>query len=172
MTLEAFYFMAQIAAALAVIASLIFVGLQVRAQTAEQAARRLQDRTALTVALTNTAMNKEFRQVLLKANQGIAALDLEEMMILNSFARQLMLLTQTVYASAPKGGLPDRSAIGTLTRAHLIPAVQDYWPLVKGDYSQDFVEFVERLKDWGIGEGFDTPIVAPSKEPGKAPHDA
>jgi len=46
MTLEAFYFITQILAALAVVGSLLFVGLQVRAQTAEQRQIRIQDRNA------------------------------------------------------------------------------------------------------------------------------
>jgi len=36
MTLEAFYFIAQILAAIAVVSSLMFVGIQLRAQTREQ----------------------------------------------------------------------------------------------------------------------------------------
>jgi len=52
MTLEAFYFIAQIVAALAIVASLVFVGLQIRAQTKEQWLIRIQDR--------NEALNRFF----------------------------------------------------------------------------------------------------------------
>lgn len=52
MTLETLYFIAQIVAALAIVASLVFVGLQIRAQTREQWLVRIQDR--------NEALNRFF----------------------------------------------------------------------------------------------------------------
>jgi len=45
MTLEAFYFIAQIIAAAAVVASLVFVGTQIKAQVAEHRQVRIQTRT-------------------------------------------------------------------------------------------------------------------------------
>jgi len=52
MTLETLYFIAQIVAALAIVGSLVFVGLQIRAQTKEQWLVRIQDR--------NEALNRFF----------------------------------------------------------------------------------------------------------------
>ncbi|TNE37207.1 MAG: hypothetical protein EP347_08440 [Alphaproteobacteria bacterium] len=167
MALETAYFIAQIIAAIAVVASLIFVGLQVRAQTAEQEARRLQDRIALTATLNKqTVEDKELRRVMIKVNQkGVGSLTQEEIMIMSALFRNILLLTQINYFNAPKGGLPDRNAIGTLARALTGPMLQDLWPRLKSDYSPDFVEFVERLRAWGIAEGLDAPVFALRDEP-------
>lgn len=156
MSLEALYFLAQIVAALAIVASLIFVGLQVRAQTEEQAARRLQERVALTLALTRLTIEEpDVRRVIAIANTGIEKLSEDDLPIFTSFMRQVFLLTQVVYSSTPTGQHPDRSAVATLTRVLLMPGALQFWKVFQTDYSTDFVEFTNRLIEWGKQEGLD-----------------
>ena len=79
MTLEAFYFAAQIIAAAAIVASLVFVGLQVRAQTKEQAIHRVQARATLAANVYTWAIeSREFRDTLAKATGGLEAMSDDE----------------------------------------------------------------------------------------------
>jgi len=73
--LETFYFLSQILAAIAVVASLVFVGMQIRANTREQRQRRVQDRSDIVIlAQRQMAESPEHREVYLRGLDSFDAL--------------------------------------------------------------------------------------------------
>jgi len=81
MTLEALYFIAQIVASLAIIASLVFVGMQIKAQTREQRLTRANESSdnysRFQVLLIE---NPQFRKVWVKGADDISGLNPDELL--------------------------------------------------------------------------------------------
>ena len=93
MTLEAFYFIAQIIAAVAIVGSLIFVGLQIRANTREQRFQRAHERAQrVAPAFSDMVNNRELRGVMLKARAGTErdGFTSDELFLLNNHFRRII----------------------------------------------------------------------------------
>lgn len=86
MTLEGFYFLAQIVAGMAVVASLVFVGLQVRGSTREQRLTRTFEGVAAYEAFQHLLINNhEFREIWLKGAKGLENLDDQELLAFGAY---------------------------------------------------------------------------------------
>lgn len=86
MTLESFYFLAQIIAGMAVVASLVFVGLQVRGSTREQRLTRTYESVAAYEVFQHLLINnREFREIWLKGAKGLDNLDDQELLAFGAY---------------------------------------------------------------------------------------
>jgi len=91
MTLENWYFIAQILAGFGIIASLIFAGLQVRDNTRQQRHRGTLERASYSLQVHEQIMsNPEVRRVLSLADGGFHSLDRDSKLIYGSYARSVL----------------------------------------------------------------------------------
>jgi len=93
MTLEAFYFIAQIISAIAIVGSLIFVGLQIRANTKEQRFQRAHERAQrVAPAFSDMVNNADLRAAMLKSRAGASreAFTPDELFLLNNHFRRII----------------------------------------------------------------------------------
>lgn len=152
MTLETLYLIMQIVAATAIVASLIFVGLQVHAQTREQKIQRINERANMAARINSWAIeNPEMRAALAKASDGLATLSDDEFSIYSAAMRHVLLihqLTQTAYA-ATEGAPGHKSAISIATRFLLTPGFEEWWAHFRDDYAEEFATYIDGLIAWG-----------------------
>lgn len=89
MTLEAIYFIAQILAAIAIVSSLVFVGLQVRANTREHRVTTNNVRTEKVAEIQRlVATDGVLRDILIKSNASYDELTASELMALGAYWQQ------------------------------------------------------------------------------------
>jgi len=164
MTLETLYFLAQIVAALAIVGSLIFVGVQIRDQTRERRLLHSTERTNLATALTQLGHgNPEMEALLMKAaTADFGDLSDKEKFLFVSWLRPFMQLQYLNYTHN-KDGHMDAEAIhmtrqvsGRLIRT---PMFRSWWALYHDDYGPGLQAFVEEAFDKGpvgiVGTGHD-----------------
>jgi len=159
MTLEDFYFVSQIAAALGIMASLIFVGLQVRQSTRQaksDAVQAVHDNFAeWYMAVASTPFKAEGGVKGLRG--GLSALSEAENM---NFVTDVMAVTsylQSAYFKWRDGDLPDelwhsweKSSLSYLDTT----GGKEFWEIRKYIFAPDFVEYVEaNLLNRGLPEG-------------------
>ncbi len=166
MTLEDFYFISQIAAAVGIMLSLIFVGLQVR-QANEQArkaeaARRADATQAVHDNFANMYLtfgsNLEVADAATKGLKEPDALTDGENMVLLSGLMAGMSYTQSAYFKWQEGDLSDElwrawqnSQVSYLTT----PGGKRFWEGRKSNFDPAFVEYVEaNLIDQTLPENF------------------
>jgi len=89
MTLEAIYFLTQIIAALAIIGSLVFVGLQIRANTREHRVNTYNMRSERWSAINNIlSSNSDLREILVKGGKSYDGLTTAEKIAFAAFWQQ------------------------------------------------------------------------------------
>lgn len=159
MHLETLYFVTQILAALAVVGSLIFVGLQVRVQAREVAQNRVEQRIAHSASLRQTILESpDLRLIIIKANDdGIAALSRDERLAFFSWCRRMLLLGQLIETGLDrkKGERPPRDSAANLARTFMMQGFREFWTLFANDFEPDFRAFIEELTTWGEREGLE-----------------
>ena len=162
MTLEEMYFVSQIVAAVAIVGSLIFVGIQLRQSERTQRAAMHQGRTqrGMDMALRTTdadlvaAMGALIRQDAAVTNGHILQVGgLLRAMILN--------LEDVVWQH--KAGLLDThaldNAVAPVKRLLALPGIRALWQVVRTSYAEETVAVVERLAVT------DAPLLNPAVEP-------
>lgn len=153
MTLETFYFIAQIVAALAVVASLIFVGIQVHGNTREQRNSRNRD-WAQRVApyWSDFFNNKELCLATMKANQGAALEELTpyEQFLISMNLMRLMDSFLMTYRQAQEGVDDPIVREQVLSRIRglimLVPLNRQLWrDQLRGRFEPGFRGFVDEI---------------------------
>lgn len=150
MSLEAIYFASQIVAAAAIVGSLIFVGLQMRAQSRETriaATDRLLEeyRNFVLTAAINESVAEIFQKGVMG---GFAALrtDTERMQLASIFNTGFRIVEQAYrYRTADR--LDDdawRSILGALSPTVLSSGGQEFWASRRYMFSDAFIEFVDQ----------------------------
>ena len=153
MTLETFYFVAQIVAAFAVVASLVFVGLQVRENTKEQALRRAIERNATyTQSQTYLIENKDIREVWVKGAYGLSPLNEEERVAYGAYMTQWLASMMDVLAQRNAGQMPDddwERMPFTARPVTVRKGAFEWWQRVRHTFKSDVQEFFDYLFEEG-----------------------
>lgn len=152
MTLEDFYFVSQIVAALGIMASLVFVGLQMRAQARETRLASMAEIMAeYRQGLAHMSSDRELLETLLKTDKvGLANLDSTDLVQVSLVSLSFLRVFEQAYIYRYEGKIDDRtwtSMKGMMSQTFQYRACLDYFVLRKKDFTQVFVDFVER--DYG-----------------------
>lgn len=173
MTLETLYLLMQIIAAIAIVASLVFVGLQVRAQISETRLQHINERAALVTGLTSQVLQvPELRAVMTKAGTTeFKDLNSEEKQLFTSWARQFLQLQSVSYAHSREGHGNDPTLRGiqkVAARATTTTMFESWWSMFHDDYSEDVQAYVDNLREIGKGLRRDGQLPAPKGAPSDA----
>lgn len=106
MTLEDFYFISQIVAAIGIMLSLIFVGLQVR-QSTRQAKVDAADTAHRNFADRYQSITREQAALNAQAMRDFSSLDGEEQQLVYAFAMRMLINFQEVHSKWSAGSFPD-----------------------------------------------------------------
>jgi len=152
MTLEDFYFISQIGAAFALVISLIFVGIQIRQNTAQAKRSEEATKAAATEAQFRSLMEWYYSQspatsaILAKASLDYDGLNAEERFQFLTTFSPLIVNLQEAHTKREEGLLSEeRWAIfdATATRITLIPAIAQGWEELRYQFSADFQSYFD-----------------------------
>jgi len=149
MTLETFYFIAQIIGGLAVIGSLIFVGLEVRRNTKAYIHQLGMERTGFFTQSNNWIIeNETLRQVLMKGQKSFKALTPEERLIFSTYHQHwigamIALWSQEEnFEVAPKHRADFYLAWERFSRS---PGCREWWAAIRLGISPEFLDRFDAL---------------------------
>lgn len=149
MVLEEFYMISQVVAAFAVMASLVFVGLQMRQSDATQQSLMHQARTDRHVQI-GLAMLDPSHMEMYKCMEGDARqLSEKEVDYLMGLSRMSMLNSEDVVWQCKRGLLDDsvledqRRVIASMMR---LPVHRTIWRMIKQRFGPDFIAFVDEIE--------------------------
>jgi len=147
MTLEAFNYIAEIIASIAVIASLLYVGLQVKQNTAATQATAAQSFAEADngfVGLINTSNN--LADILHRGAMGLSELKGGELIQFMAFHDTAFMAMHSAYCQWDKGTLDDRlwssfkhAIVGMLVQ----PGQQEWWQHRRHWYDESFQKYIE-----------------------------
>ncbi len=152
MTLEDFYFLSQIVAALALVISLIFVGIQIRQNTAQAKRSEEATKAAATEAQFHSLMEWYYSQspatsaILAKASIDYDGLNAEERFQFLTTFSPLIVNLQEAHTKRSEGLLSDeRWTIfdATASRITLIPAIEKGWEELRYQFSTEFQSYFD-----------------------------
>lgn len=150
MTLEELYFISQTVAAVAIVASLFYVMLQLQAMHKNQRALIQQGRAQRNMAFALRQTEVEMAELLTKAtsDDGWMSLNDVELTKLIGWTRGLLFHFEDSYLQHLDGLMDDRafeaaksSIITILSR----PALRAIWDLTRGFHSKEFTAFIDAL---------------------------
>ena len=151
MTLEELYYVSQIAAAVAIFGSLVFVGLQMRAQTRESRLSAIHELSAEYRAMMAPVVdNPELRRAWIKSlsEEGWDALVVEEQMMLGGLAQQYLRTFESLFIQQREGRLDDDmwQAIKAQLGAFMSTAVfREFWRVRSHYFTPRFGELIASL---------------------------
>lgn len=138
---------AEIAAAITVVVSLIYVGRQVEDNTAAIRSSTMQAvANSSDIALQNQAADENLTRIRMIGNADISALTEVEAMQFMSFNRGLWLRMQNIYAQQQLGVLDERfwyTYSRIICDIYAPPGMRATWPDHSSVLDPDFVTFVE-----------------------------
>lgn len=138
---------AEIAAAIAVVTSLIYVGRQVEDNTAAIRSSTMQAvADSSDVALQNEAANEDLARLRMIGNEDVSALTELEAFRYTGFNRGLWLRMQNIHAQQELGVLDDGfwyTYSRIICGVYALPGVRATWSDHANVLAPDFVEFVE-----------------------------
>ena len=147
MSLETLYFVAQIFAALAIVASLVFVGVQVRTNNVQQRIALLNQRSEMTSRLNQLMVQDEgLCDVLLKGADSIDPLTPAEYLRFSTFNHEWIMIARLVKHHKGSAGVDDENfevvkrAVQRLFRQQ---GMREWWARGKHVYSDSEVDFIE-----------------------------
>lgn len=167
MTLEEFNYIAEIVASIAVIASLIYVGLQIRQNTAVTQATGRQayvDSMNEYVGLINLSTN--LADILHRGATGLSNIKGGEIIQFGAFLKQCFINFETSYFQWKAGVLDARLwSIYRHTIVDLLiqPGQQQWWDTRRHWFDKEFQEYVNRVIDTDEGKPMHPFSVEPSK---------
>jgi len=151
MTLEAIYFISQVIAAVALVVSLIFVGVQIRQNTAQ--AKRNEEATKAAAAEAahralvdwQMSMTPERARIAMKANADFESLSNEEVFILGTSVTPLLLDMQEAHTKWLEGSLVESRwrAWDQYAGFSVSPAVLGFWEQRRPMFSDTFQAYYE-----------------------------
>lgn len=170
MTLETLSNIAEIIAAVLVIGSLIFVGIQLKQNTQQLKINQLSNTLVLEVggaqmhqAFTlQIANNKDLADLLIKGGSDLGALDTSELARVSIMLGGLLSITQTGYIHFLQGHQTEeiwQSQAASLMTLMARPGAITWWQFTRNNYSESFRAWVDGLL--GLG-----PMQAPGLPPG------
>lgn len=147
MTLEAIYFIAQIIAALAIVASLIFVGIQVRTSNIQQRIALLNQRSEMTARLNQLMVQDEgLCALLVKSADSIKHLTPAEYLRVSTFNHEWIMIARLVKHHKASAGVDDENfevVKRSIQRLFRQQGMREWWAKGKHVYSENEVEFIE-----------------------------
>jgi len=147
MTLENLYFVMQIVAGLAVVASLVFVGLQVRGNTREQQLTRTIEGVAAYEAFQHLLINnREFREIWLKGVKGLDNLDDQELLAFAAYMALWVSSANRVRANMRAGHMSGHE--WQVTKSMWKPithrkGAQEWWQRARRGYAPEMREVID-----------------------------
>ena len=167
MTLEEFNYIAEIIASLAVIASLIYIGLEVRQNTAAMQAAGRQayvDSQASLVSLINSSST--LADILHRGANGMSNIKDGEIIQFGAFLDQAFITFETFYFQWKAGVLDTR--LWSIYRHAIADFMvqtgqQQWWETKRHWYDQEFQEYVNQVIDSGDAKPMHPFAVDPSK---------
>ena len=142
---------AEIVAAIAVIASLIYVGRQVEDNTAAIRSSTMQAvANSSDIALQNQAADEDLTRIRLTGNADVSTLSEVEAFRYGSFHRGMWIRMQNIYAQRRLGVLDDSfwyTYSKIICEIYAPPGVRATWPAHSAVLDTEFVEFVESCPD-------------------------
>ena len=151
-SLEDFYFISQIIAALALVISLIFVGIQIRQNTAQAKRSEEATKAAATEAQFRSLMEWYYSQspatsaILAKASLDYDGLNAEERFQFLTTFSPLIVNLQEAHTKQSEGLLSEeRWAIfdATASRITLIPAIEKGWEELRYQFTTEFQAYFD-----------------------------
>lgn len=148
MNLEAMYFIGQTIAAIAIVGSLIFVGLQMRAQARETRLASMAEIMAeYRSTMTHVGTNRDLRASILKCNEvGTANLDPIDRCQVSLMSAMSLRVFEQAYFYRLEGKMNNRtwrSVEGMMSSTLLYRAPIDYFRLRKGTFEDGFIDYFE-----------------------------
>jgi hypothetical protein len=147
MTLEDIYFISQIIAAIAIVASLIFVGLQIRQSDRIQRAVMHQARADRIIGVFRNAAEPHMLAASAKATQAPETMSVEEILSLRAGIMALVLNLEDQLWQHKQGLLDEQSVQRTKhagARMMATPAMRAMWQLMRPGLFPEQVETFER----------------------------
>jgi hypothetical protein len=150
MTLEELYFISQTVAAVAIVASLFYVILQLREMRKNQRALIQQGRAQRNTAFTLRQTEGEMASLLTRAlsDDGWTSLNDVELTQLMGWTRGMLFHFEDSYLQHLDGLMDDRAFEGAKSSIVTIlsrPALRATWDLTRGFHSKEFAAFVDGL---------------------------
>lgn len=149
MTLETLYFIAQIVAALAIVASLVFVGLQVRTSNIQQRIALLNQRSEMTSRLNQLMVQDEgLCEVLIKGAESIRPLTPAEFLRFSTFNHEWILIARQLKHHKEAVGVDDENfeaLVRPLKRLFRQKGMHEWWAIGKRVYPDSEVAYIEDL---------------------------
>ena len=153
MTLEAYYFIAQIVAALAIIGSLIFVGWQVRLNNHEQHLTLTNQRVEKVSQLNRMlAQDEKLRDIVIRGSASLGDLTPSELMAFSSFFNELVTLALEFQRHEAAGAVHEEwieSMRRFTIQAFSQPGPQEWWAMSRTLYVGSSRRYVEELVEAG-----------------------
>ena len=158
MSLEQASYLSQIIAAVAVVASLVFVGFQIRQNTRAQRVVAVNSLAAAAVAINVPAMESpEFGEALSKALEDWASATREQRMIAHYFLFSFFKLSESAWYQRKVEALdsPQWSGWENLLLAiyHTNGVQRGWWPHRHSVYSQEFQQYLARSSKDQVSAG-------------------
>lgn len=148
MNLESVYFLSQIAAAIAIVGSLLFVGIQMRHADKTQRALMHQATIQRTIELNQRLIDAQVLDLVLKARDGQAQWSIAEIWQIRVIIRVMVLHVADMQWQL-RAGLLDRHAFDsviTITQAIFsLPGMRICWHLIRARMTAADQELVESL---------------------------
>jgi len=150
MTLEAIYFIGQTVAAVALVISLIFVGIQIRQNTAQS---KVQAAEASHWALVEwqASMTPELAAIAVKANTDPDSLSAEESFLVGTTVTRLMQSMQEAHAKWLEGSLVDNRWMvwDQYAEYTVSPGIVRIWQQRRSMFSDEFQSFYDEKIEKG-----------------------
>ena len=151
MTLEAIYFISQVIAAIALVVSLIFVGVQIQQNTSqgkrnEEAMKAAAAESAHRALIDwQMSMTPEMAAIAMKANADFASLNNEEVFLLGTKVTPLMLDMQEAHTKWLEGSLVESRwrAWDQYAGFSVSPAVLAYWDQRRAMFTDTFQAYYD-----------------------------
>ena len=149
MSLEDFYFISQIVAAVGIMLSLIFVGLQMRAQTRETRLASMAEIMAeYREVMVQSASNRKQIEVVMKSEEvGLFELDEVDRFQLSLTAISILRVFEQAYIYRCEGRIDDptwTSMMGMVAATFIYRFPTDYFDARRENFAPAFVEYIDR----------------------------
>jgi len=147
MTLETAYLIAQIVAAVAIVVSLIFVGLQVRTSNIQQRIALLNQRSEMTARLNQLMVQDEgLCELLIKSADSVKHLTPAEYLRFSTFNHEWIMIARLVKHHEASSGVDAENfevVKRSIQRLFRQQGMREWWARGKHVYSESEVAFIE-----------------------------
>ena len=160
MTLENLYFASQIVAAIGIVASLLFVGVQVRQATIASRAAAAQALSQQASDINHMLTHADVREIFSRGLAGLENLNASEKVAFVAVLSAISRTSETFYYQKEKGTLDSRLFEGWFLQyldLHDNKGARDFWALRRHQYMNDFVQYLDQK----LASGSPKPMYGP-----------